>query len=274
MNASISYFSSYQTMPQPRHIAIVLDGNGRWAQRQHLPRVAGHKRGIMVVRKIAADCVKRKIANLTLFAFSSENWNRPADEISVLKRLFILLLKREVRHMHSHGIRLKIAGDVSSFGQNVIDLVARAEAHTKNNASMTLTIAVNYGGRWDIVQATKKMVQQALETGQAPQIDEQTFSRYLALGDAPDPDLLIRTGGEQRISNFLLWQSAYTEFYFTQTCWPDFDEIALEQAIHSYSCRERRYGKIPVTNSSPSASKDNYSTARSTDKIIQLNSLI
>ncbi|SDV47475.1 polyprenyl diphosphate synthase [Chitinasiproducens palmae] len=227
----------------PRHIAIILDGNGRWAQKRRLPRVAGHTRGVDAVRTTVEGCVKRGVTHLTLFAFSSENWRRPQDEVSFLMRLFVMVLEREVARMHANNIRLRIIGDLSRFDDRIRDLVRRAEAKTANNSAMTLTIAANYGGRWDILQATRKIAEAAAASGQVGEIDERSFERHLALADAPEPDLFIRTGGEQRISNFLLWQLAYTELYFTDLLWPDFDEAALDAACQSYGRRERRFGR-------------------------------
>jgi undecaprenyl diphosphate synthase len=224
----------------PRHVAIIMDGNGRWATRRYLPRVAGHAKGVETVRTIVEACVERGIEYLTLFAFSSENWRRPADEVSLLMRLFVTALEREVSKMHTNGIRLMVVGDLSRFDANLQELIARAERRTANNTRLTVTVCANYGGRWDIMQATRKMV--AANPG-VTEFTEEQLAIHLAMAYAPEPDLFIRTGGEERISNFLLWQLAYSEFYFTETYWPDFDGAALDQAIASYQQRERRFGR-------------------------------
>ncbi|MGP1675810.1 MAG: polyprenyl diphosphate synthase [Burkholderiales bacterium] len=240
-----SFTSSTRAIPQvkeiPRHIAIIMDGNGRWAKRRMLPRAAGHKRGVEIVREVVKACVARGVEYLTLFAFSSENWRRPAEEVSMLKQLFILALEREAAKLHRNGIRLRVVGDIAPFGKKINELVERAETLTQANKSMTLTIAANYGGRWDILQAMQRLVE--ARQGQGGAFTEEQLANYLSMAYAPEPDLFIRTGGEQRISNFLLWQLAYSEFYFTNTLWPDFDAAALDQAIESYQRRERRFGR-------------------------------
>ena len=225
----------------PRHIAIIMDGNGRWAKQRNLPRAAGHKRGVEMVREVVKACVARGVEYLTLFAFSSENWRRPAEEVSMLKQLFIMALEREAEKLHRNGIRLRVVGDIAPFGTKIIDLVARAEQLTQANKSMTLSIAANYGGRWDLLQAMQRLVESKPE--QRGAFTEEQLASCLAMAYAPEPDLFIRTGGEQRISNFLLWQLAYSEFYFTDTLWPDFGSAALDQAIASYQQRERRFGR-------------------------------
>ena len=225
----------------PRHIAIIMDGNGRWAKQRMLPRAAGHKRGVEIVREVVKTCVVRGVGYLTLFAFSSENWRRPAEEVSMLKSLFIMALEREAEKLHRNGIRLRVVGELAPFGKKVNELVERAEKLTAANDKMTLTIAANYGGRWDLLQAMQRLVESTSER-RGPFTEEQ-ISRCLAMSYAPEPDLFIRTGGEQRVSNFLLWQLAYSEFYFTDTLWPDFDAAALDQAIASYQRRERRFGR-------------------------------
>ncbi|WP_323072278.1 isoprenyl transferase [Mycetohabitans endofungorum] len=227
----------------PRHIAIIMDGNGRWAQRRRLPRVAGHTKGLDAVRTIVEACAARGVEFLTLFAFSSENWRRPVDEVSFLMRLFISALEREIARLHTNGIRLRVVGDLSMFEPRIQELVRRAQAKTAANTGLTLTIAANYGGRWDILQATRKIAQQCVDAGAMQNVDEASFAQHLAMAYAPEPDLFIRTGGEQRVSNFLLWQLAYTEFYFTDVFWPDFNEAQLSQAIASYRERERRFGR-------------------------------
>jgi len=225
----------------PRHLAIIMDGNGRWAKRRLLPRVAGHRRGVEAVRAITRACIERGIQYLTLFAFSSENWRRPADEVSLLQQLFIAALEQEIGKIHANGIRLKVIGELSEFDDRISELVARGEALTAENSRLTLTIAANFGGRWDLLQAIGKMVRHY--PGQVGEFTEAQLRAFLAANYAPEPDLFIRTGGEQRISNFLLWQLAYTELYFTGTLWPDFDAAALDAAIAWFLERERRFGR-------------------------------
>ncbi|HVK94435.1 MAG TPA: polyprenyl diphosphate synthase [Noviherbaspirillum sp.] len=240
----MTYLSSTLTVPTissvPQHVAIIMDGNGRWATKRFLPRVAGHGKGVETVRAMVAACVERGIEYLTLFAFSSENWRRPAEEVSLLMRLFVTALEREVSRMHANGIRLKVVGDLSRFDAKLQSLIASAQRRTENNSRLTLTICANYGGRWDIMQAVNKML--AVNPGMSD-FSEQHLAPHLAMAYAPEPDLFIRTGGEERVSNFLLWQLAYTEFYFTETFWPDFDATALDAAIASYQQRERRFGR-------------------------------
>ncbi len=237
--------SSTREVPQasavPRHVAIIMDGNGRWAKRRFLPRVAGHKRGVETVRGITRACAERGIKFLTLFAFSSENWRRPSEEVSTLKQLFLRALEQEVEKMNRNGIRLRIVGDLAAFGEKVVELAQRAQEATAKNDVLTLTIAANYGGRWDLLQAMNALVQRHPE--QKGGFTEEQLAPLLAMSHAPEPDLFIRTGGEQRISNFLLWQLAYTELYFTPTLWPDFDGRSLEEAIVWYRARERRFGR-------------------------------
>ncbi len=225
----------------PRHIAIIMDGNGRWAKKRFLPRVAGHRRGLEAVRDVTRACMERGVEYLTLFAFSSENWRRPKDEISFLMELFVMALEQEVTKLHANRIRLKVVGDLTSFEPRLTVLIRNAEQLTAGNDRLTLTIAANYGGRWDILQAVNRMVRE-LPNPQDP-YREAHLAPHLSMSYAPEPDLFIRTGGEQRISNFLLWQLAYTEFYFTDELWPDFDAKALARAIDSYHSRERRFGR-------------------------------
>jgi len=238
--------SSTLTIPEtgavPRHIAIIMDGNGRWAKSRFLPRVAGHKRGVETVREVVKSCASLGVQYLTLFAFSSENWRRPPDEVSFLMQLFARALEQEVARLDDNGIRLRIIGDRSRFEPRLQELIGDAEARTAGNDRLSLTIAANYGGRWDILQAANRMLEERPElvvTG----FTENDLSPYLSMHYAPEPDLFIRTGGERRVSNFLLWQLAYTELYFTDTLWPDFDGKALQQAIESYRQRERRFGR-------------------------------
>jgi len=226
----------------PRHIAIIMDGNGRWAKQRHLPRFAGHKRGVESVRAVVKACAQIGVEYLTLFAFSSENWRRPPEEVALLMQLFRRALVNEVEKLHRNGIRLKLVGDTSRFDPKIRSLIERGEALTAGNAGLTLTIAANYGGRWDILHAVSEFLREHPEAATAP-IEESAVAPYLAMSHAPEPDLFIRTGGEQRISNFLLWQLAYTELYFTDMLWPDFDARALEAAIDSYRQRERRFGR-------------------------------
>ena len=225
----------------PRHVAIIMDGNGRWAKHRFLPRVAGHRKGVEAVRNAVQCCAERGVEALTLFAFSSENWRRPADEVSLLMQLFVSALQQEVRRLHQNGIRFRVIGDLSRFDPALVDLISNAQRLTAANPGLTLTVAANYGGRWDIMQAVNRL--RAEHGGASEPWTETQLQAYLALGDLPEPDLFIRTGGEQRISNFLLWQLAYTELYFTDTLWPDFDGQALDQAIASYQQRERRFGR-------------------------------
>ena len=225
----------------PRHVAIIMDGNGRWARQRYLPRVAGHRRGVEAVRATVRGCAERGVEFLTLFAFSSENWRRPPEEVSFLMQLFVMALEQEVGKLHENGVRFKVIGDLERFEPKLKRLAQEAEALTAANERLTLTIAANYGGRWDVIQATHRMLRE--NPGLAAGFTESDLAPYLALDYAPEPDLFIRTGGEQRISNFLLWQLAYTELYFTATLWPDFDGAALDRAIVSYQQRERRYGR-------------------------------
>lgn len=240
----MSHTSTTQAVPStsavPRHIAIIMDGNGRWATRRLLPRVAGHAKGVEAVRDVVEACVKRGVEYLTLFAFSSENWRRPPEEVSLLMRLFVSALEREVARMHANGVRLKVVGDLSRFDSRLREMIARAESRTAANTCLTLTICANYGGRWDIMQALNKMVN---ATPSRADFTEADLAPHLSLSYAPEPDLFIRTGGEERISNFLLWQLAYTELYFTETYWPDFDAAVLDLAIASFQQRERRFGR-------------------------------
>jgi len=237
--------SSTQSIPAvssvPRHVAIIMDGNGRWATRRFLPRVAGHQRGVEAVREAVRASVERGIEYLTLFAFSSENWRRPEEEVSVLMQLFRILLEQEVAKLHVSGVRLKIVGDLSRFDVALQELIRRAEAKTAGNDKLTLTICANYGGRWDIMQAMHALV--AARPDFSASCSEADLEPYLAMAYAPEPDLFIRTGGEMRISNFLVWQLAYSELFFTDTFWPDFDARTLDEAIASYRLRERRFGQ-------------------------------
>ncbi len=264
--------SSTLTIPgvsdMPRHVAIIMDGNGRWAKQRFMPRVAGHKRGVDSVRETVKACGELGIEYLTLFAFSSENWRRPADEVSVLMQLFMRALENEVARLHENEVRFKVIGDLSPFDVRIRDLIARGEELTRNHTKLTLTVAANYGGRWDILQAVNKAQNEKLQhlrgsqginsldtapTLEFYEITEIELAQHLSMAYAPEPDLFIRTGGEERISNFLLWQLAYTEFHFTQELWPDFGRASLLRAIDSYQRRERRFGR---TSEQLAVSKD------------------
>lgn len=239
------FSSSTQTIPItgdiPKHIAVIMDGNGRWARKRFLPRVAGHKRGVETVRTLVKKCAEIDVKFLTLFAFSSENWRRPEEEVSFLMGLFMDALKREVAKLNDNNIRLVLIGDRSKFGDALNHQISAAEQLTANNTGLVLTIAANYGGRWDVMQALNKM--QLSNPSKAGKFAEQDIEPYLSMYYAPEPDLFIRTGGETRISNFLLWQLAYTELYFTDILWPDYDDEAFKQAILSFQQRERRFGR-------------------------------
>ncbi len=228
----------------PGHIAIVMDGNGRWAKKRNRPRTMGHQAGLKALRTTIEHCVKLGVETLTVFAFSSENWNRPAGEISRLMEIFLRALDKEAKELHENGICLRFIGDKTAFKPNIQKKMAEAEVLTVGNKRLVANIAVNYGGRWDIAQAAGRMAKAATKGHlSADDIGEAEFARFLALADSPDPDLFIRTGGEMRISNFLLWQSAYTEFHFTAVLWPDFDAQSLDQAITTFQSRERRFGR-------------------------------
>jgi undecaprenyl diphosphate synthase len=223
----------------PRHVAIIMDGNGRWAKKRFLPRVAGHRKGVEAVREVVKACIERGVEHLTLFAFSSENWRRPPEEVSFLMQLFLRSLEQEVGKLDANGIRFKVVGDLSPFDDRIIEHIRRGEELTAKNTRLTLTVAANYGGRWDILQAANRC---RAESPQA-EITEERLAKFLSMSYAPEPDLFVRTGGEQRVSNFLLWQLAYAELYFTETLWPDFGAASLEDAFASYRRRERRFGR-------------------------------
>lgn len=226
----------------PKHIAIILDGNGRWAKKRFMPRFVGHQKGLKAVKRVVSYCANNGIEALTLFAFSTENWKRPKEEVSQLMGLFLKALKKEVHNLHENNVRLRVVGNKSSFSEEIQSYVRDAEKLTSKNSGLTLNIAANYGGRWDILQAVKAW-QKVNSNVSIDELDEVELSKYMTTADLPEPDLLIRTGGEKRISNFLIWQMAYAEFYFTDTLWPDFNEDSLEKAIHSFNERERRFGK-------------------------------
>ncbi|HEY8355344.1 MAG TPA: isoprenyl transferase [Methylophilaceae bacterium] len=243
------------TGPVPRHIAVIMDGNGRWARKRFLPRVAGHKRGLETVRDTVRFCATLGVEFLTLFAFSSENWRRPPEEVSFLMELFMEALSKEVTKLHENNIRMIVIGDRSQFDATLCSRIEEAEALTAANTGLTLSIAVNYGGRWDLMQAFNRL--SAAHPEKAGAYSEDDLAEYLSMRHAPEPDLFIRTGGEKRISNFLLWQLAYTELYFTDTLWPDFDQHAFDQAIQSYRSRERRFGRTSEQLAQPAPVQEN-----------------
>lgn len=228
----------------PRHVAIIMDGNGRWAKKRLLPRHAGHKAGLKTVRSVVEQCVEQGVRVLTLFAFSSENWSRPKQEVSLLMELFMSALRGEVKRLQKNRVRLRIIGERTAFSEKLQRRIAEAEASTADNDTLLLQIAANYGGRWDITEAARRIAVE-VEAGrlQAHEITEATLSAQLSFADAPDPDLFIRTGGEKRISNFLLWQSAYAEMYFSERLWPDFDREEFQRALADFAGRQRRFGK-------------------------------
>ena len=234
--------SSTQTIPErtniPRHVCVIMDGNGRWAKKRLLPRVMGHKRGLTALENLAARCAELGVEYLTVFAFSTENWRRPEDEVSFLMKLFLQALGGKVAKMHQNNLRLKVIGNRSRFPAAIVEGIEAAERLTANNTGLTLTVAADYGGRWDILQAANRLIAEGKS-----EIPEDDLSRCLSLAEAPEPDLFIRTGGETRISNFMLWQMAYAEFYFTDALWPDFDAAEFDRAISSFRVRERRFGR-------------------------------
>lgn len=239
------FSSSTRVVPDaprvPQHVAVIMDGNGRWAKKRFLPRVAGHVKGVELMRELISTCLARNIPYLTLFAFSSENWRRPQEEVSLLMQLFVKVLEQEIERLERNGVRLRIIGDISRFEPRLQSLIRAAEAKQIEQPRLQLTIAANYGGRWDIMQAVNAMLADRPDQGNA--WTEADLQPYLSMSFAPEPDLFIRTGGEERISNFLLWQLAYTELYFTPTLWPDFDAAEFDKAIVSYQSRERRFGR-------------------------------
>ena len=233
-----------ETCPLPQHIAIIMDGNGRWAKQRKQPRFMGHRAGVKAVENIVKHCATLKITTLSLFAFSSENWKRPSKEVSLLMELFALSLKQQAKRLHKNNIRLCIIGDISKFSASLQKQISQAEQLTSENTGLTINIAANYGGRWDITQSVQQIAEKVKSGELDPaDINEEHISAGLATASLTEPDLFIRTGGEQRVSNFLLWQMAYTEFYFTDTLWPDFIDAELDKAINSFCQRERRFGK-------------------------------
>jgi len=251
MSASgVSVAASAVAGPVPRHVAIIMDGNGRWAEARRLPRSAGHRAGLKPVRMAVEECARRGCEALTIFAFSSENWYRPAREVGFLMRLFLEALDSEVEELHDKAVRLRFIGDRGALKAAVRSRIDAAEQRTAANRGLKLQVALAYGGRWDILEATRELAQAARDGTVAPEaIDEERFTRALALGDLPDPDLFIRTGGEHRISNFLLWNLAYTELWFSDTLWPDFDAAELARAFAFYAGRDRRYGRTVAAGS-------------------------
>ena len=234
--------SSTQSIPErtniPRHVCVIMDGNGRWAKKRLLPRVMGHKRGLTALENLAARCAELGVEYLTVFAFSTKNWRRPEDEVSFLMKLFLQALDGKVAKMHQNNLRLKVIGNRSRFPAAIVEGIEAAERLTADNTGLTLTVAADYGGRWDILQAANRLIAEGKS-----EITEDDLSQRLSLAEAPEPDLFIRTGGETRISNFMLWQMAYAEFYFTDALWPDFDAAEFDRAISSFRVRERRFGR-------------------------------
>nr|WP_244773276.1 polyprenyl diphosphate synthase [Alysiella crassa]UOP07104.1 polyprenyl diphosphate synthase [Alysiella crassa] len=234
----------------PRHVAVIMDGNGRWAKKRLMPRVMGHKRGLDTLEEMCRVCSNLGVAYLTVFAFSTENWRRPEEEVSFLMGLFLSALDKKVKKMHANGLRVKVIGERSHFSQAIQDGIVAAEELTKNNKGLTLTIAADYGGKWDIVQAANQLIREG-----KTEITQEDLSAKLMLAEAPEPDLFIRTGGETRISNFMLWQMAYAEFYFTDVLWYDFNETEIKKAFASFTQRERRFGRtseqLPIEQQRP-----------------------
>lgn len=233
-----------QTPPSvPRHVAIIMDGNGRWAQGRHLPRTVGHTKGAAVIRPLIESCVKAGVECLTLFAFSTENWSRPPEEVSTLMSLFLQYLERELESLSQGGVRFKVIGEVSGFGSELQERIISAQKKTLENDKITLAVAANYGGRWDVVQSVRDWMAN-YPSGKPEDFTEHSLAGGLSTAGLPDLDLLIRTGGERRLSNFLLWQAAYAELYFTEVLWPDFDVSAFEKALEWFSERQRRFGGV------------------------------
>ena len=236
MNSSAQTILAHTRIP--RHIAVIMDGNGRWAKKRFLPRVMGHKRGLDALENMVKRCAELGVQYLTVFAFSTENWRRPEEEVSFLMGLFLQALQKQVQRLHENNMRVKVIGNRSRFSEPIQQGIAAAEALTAGNTGLTVTVAADYGGRWDILQAVNRLIEEG-----AAEVTEEALAKHLMLSEAPEPDLFIRTGGETRISNFLLWQMAYAELYFTDTLWPDFDDAALDAAIRSFQTRERRFGR-------------------------------
>lgn len=248
MNDSAPLTSSTHGIPEsgslPRHVAVIMDGNGRWAKSRGQVRIAGHRQGIDTVRELVTACGELRIPYLTLFAFSSENWRRPETEVRLLLELFLVALDKEVKKLHANQVRFRVIGDITRFGPKLGDRIQKAQVLTRDNTGLTLTVAANYGGRWDIAQACKALARKvAIGEVDPESIDADSLEPYLSMAGIPEPDLFIRTGGEQRISNFLLWQLAYTELYFTPVLWPDFNRAQFDQALASFARRQRRFGQ-------------------------------
>lgn len=248
MNDSAPLTSSTHGIPEsgslPRHVAVIMDGNGRWAKSRGQVRIAGHRQGIDTVRELVTACGELRIPYLTLFAFSSENWRRPETEVRLLLELFLVALDKEVKKLHANQVRFRVIGDITRFGPKLGDRIQKAQVLTRDNTGLTLTVAANYGGRWDIAQACKALARKVAVGEVDPEsIDADSLEPYLSMAGIPEPDLFIRTGGEQRISNFLLWQLAYTELYFTPVLWPDFNRAQFDQALASFARRQRRFGQ-------------------------------
>ena len=244
MSAKNTYNLDIPEEKLPRHVAIIMDGNGRWAERRSLPRFSGHRAGVETVRRVVQMSGELGIKALTLFAFSSENWRRPKKEVGLLMELFLTALGREVKQLHESGVQLRVIGDLTSFPEKLQQRIEKSMQLTKDNTGLVLNIAANYGGKWDMVQATKKIAE-LVEQGElsSQDVNEDLIEQYMSLSDLPKPDLFIRTGGEQRISNFLIWQLAYSELYFTHILWPDFDHEEFAKAITSFATRQRRFGQ-------------------------------
>lgn len=256
--------SGQPPIPIPRHVAVIMDGNGRWAQRRKRPRIIGHRAGARAVNVCVDFCLERGVEALTLFAFSSENWSRPDEEVGSLMKLFMGALEREVEELHRRGVRIRFIGERQRFSRNIREGMATAEAVTAGNTRLVLSIAASYGGRQDIAGAARAIAEQVASGRLRPeQVDEATFGRHVALADLPAPDLFIRTGGDHRISNFLLWQLAYTELWFTETLWPDLDTATLEAAFGAYAGRERRFG---LTGDQVSGKSTQHSAPTAQDK--------
>lgn len=244
MSAKQTYNLDIAKEKLPRHVAIIMDGNGRWAEQRSLPRFAGHKAGVETVRRVVQMSGELGLEALTLFAFSSENWRRPKKEVGLLMDLFLTALEREVKQLHDTGVQLRIIGDLSAFPGKLQQRIEKSMKLTRDNNGLVLNIAANYGGKWDMIQAARKIAE-LIEQGEisCDEVTEEIFEQHLSLSDLPNPDLFIRTGGEQRISNFLIWQLAYSELYFTRILWPDFDRDEYARAISSFANRQRRFGK-------------------------------
>ncbi len=243
----------------PRHIAIILDGNGRWANRRRLPRFAGHRAGVETVRGVVQACGEKGIEALTLFAFSSENWRRPKEEVGLLMNLFLTAIQQEIRKLHESQVRLRVLGARDAFNRELLSCIEEAEALTRNNRGLNLVIAANYGGRWDLAQALRRLAERVAAGELSPDdITPEAVGAEVSLADLPEPDLFIRTGGERRISNFLLWQLAYTEMYFTDVLWPDFQRAEFDKALQSFARRQRRFGRTGEQVAEAEAKARNY----------------